>query len=415
MILQAPRCAFALLALVALAGPAVSADEVVVGMSAAFRGPSRGLSIELYRGSLAYLEHVNQSGGVHGRSVRILAYDDGYNPKDAIDNTIRLVEDDKVFLLFDYMGSPTVTRMLPLLKKHQDDSIFLLCPFTGASPLRRYPYDGFVFSLRASYQQETAKLVEQFVKLGRKRIAVFYQIDAFGRSGWDGVRRQLAEHNLEIRAEATYPRGTPYGASFKPHVDILRRAKPDAIISLATYSAGAGFVRDVVEAGWDDIPIAHISGVDSDNLLKLLLARGKTTGKDYVSGLINSQVVPSYHDTSLPAVNEYQHMMERFRPTAPAKLLDEAYEAPEYSFISFEGFLNAKLLTELLNRLGPTPRREEIRTTMETIQGLDLGIGKVRIDFGPKRHQGLDEVYFTVVRDGRLMPATDADWQRWRR
>src|ERR1022692_4688933 len=209
---------------------ALRADDIVLGMSAAFKGPSRGLSIELYRGSIAYFEHINRSGGVHGKSIRIKAYDDGYNPKDAVDNTMRLVEKDDVFLLFDYMGTPTVTRILPLLKKHEKHSVYLFFPFTGAEPHRQYPYDQFVFNLRASYHKETANLVNHFVRIGRKKIAVFYQIDAYGRNGWDGVRKQLAKNGLEIVAEATYPRGTRYSDSLVQQVAILRKADPNAIV-----------------------------------------------------------------------------------------------------------------------------------------------------------------------------------------
>src|SRR5262249_45347807 len=147
-----------LLVLSGLAGMlpgSVRAEEIVVGMSAAFAGPSRGLGIELYRGSMAYLEHVNRLGGVHGRKIIIKAYDDGYNPEPAIDNTIRLVEKDHVFLLFNYVGTPTTTRCLPLLRRHRDQSVLLFFPFTGAQPQRQPPYDEFVFNLRASYYQET--------------------------------------------------------------------------------------------------------------------------------------------------------------------------------------------------------------------------------------------------------------------
>src|SRR5260221_12222133 len=80
-----------------------AAEELVLGTSAAFKGPSRGLGTELYRGAMAYFEHVNRAGGVHGRKIVIKAYDDGYNPLPAIDNTIQLVEKDKVFLLFGYV------------------------------------------------------------------------------------------------------------------------------------------------------------------------------------------------------------------------------------------------------------------------------------------------------------------------
>ena len=105
-------------------------------MSAAFEGPSRGVGIELWRGSQSYFEHVNRSGGVFGRSIRIVAYNDNYDPTPALTNTSKFVEKDNVFLLYEYMGTPTVTRVLPLLKIFQDKNVYLFFPFTGAQPLR---------------------------------------------------------------------------------------------------------------------------------------------------------------------------------------------------------------------------------------------------------------------------------------
>jgi len=196
------------LSLLLLPGPRARADDLVIGMSAAFTGPSRGLGIEFYRGAMAYFEDVNRSGGVHGRRLALRAYDDGYNPMPAIANTVRLIEKDDAFVLFGYVGTPTTTRILPLLKRHSERDTFLFCPFTGAEPLRRPPYDAYVFNLRASYAAETKGLVDHLVAVGRPWIAVFYQIDAYGRSGWDGVRRALAARGLKLCAEATYRRGT---------------------------------------------------------------------------------------------------------------------------------------------------------------------------------------------------------------
>jgi branched-chain amino acid transport system substrate-binding protein len=180
------------------------AGDIVIGLSAAFSGPSNGLGIELYRGAMAYLEHVNRGGGIHGKKIVMKAYDDSYNPIPAIQNTIKLIEREHVLLLFGYVGTPTVTRVLPLLKSYRDASAYLLFPFTGAQPHRQPPYGGYVFNLRASYQQETAGLVDHFVAVGRKRLGVFYQADAYGRDGWDGVRKALTKYNgLKIVAEAT--------------------------------------------------------------------------------------------------------------------------------------------------------------------------------------------------------------------
>jgi branched-chain amino acid transport system substrate-binding protein len=371
--------------------------DIVIGMSAAFKGPSRALGIELYRGSMAYFEHINRSGGIGGRKIVIKTYNDGYNPLPAISNTIRLIETDKVFLLYGYVGTPTVTRILPLLKRYSRDSVYLFFPFTGAEPQRRPPYSEFVFNLRPSYMQETAGLVKNFLRIGRKKIAVFYQIDAYGRSGWDGVRTALAEKKLTIASEATYQRGTPYSASLRTQVDILRQADPDAVICVGAYAACAAFVRDARDAGWE-VPIANVSFVASENLLQLLSQTSKAKNKDYTRNLINSQVVPSYNNLDFPAVRQYRKFMTKYRPQLPPSFADSDYRPLRYSFVSFEGFLDAKLLVEILKKMEPPIRKQRIKTIVESITDL---------------HLGLKKVYYTEVKDNAFVPLKN--WRRWRK
>ncbi|GIV98053.1 MAG: ABC transporter substrate-binding protein [Herpetosiphonaceae bacterium] len=320
-----------------------------------------------------------------------------------------MIEQDDVFLLFDYVGTPTVTRVLPLLKKYSDRHIYLFFPFTGAQPQREPPYNDFVFNFRASYRQETEGLVDHFVDIGRKNIALFYQADAYGRSGWDGVKRALAKHDLKMVAEATYRRGTGYSESLKQQVEILRRSNPDAVIAVGAYAACAAFIRDARDAGWD-VPIANVSFVGSENMLSLLLASSEETGKDYTVNLINSQVVPSYEETSLPAVQEYRHLMDTYSVLPPKEVLEPGYTPLRYSFVSFEGFLNAKILVEILKRMGRIPRRDRIREVVESISSLDIGLNQP-ISFGPDRHQGSDAVYYTTVVDKHFVPVTD--WKEW--
>jgi ABC-type branched-subunit amino acid transport system substrate-binding protein len=358
---------------------------------------------------MAYIEAVNAAGGVNGRQIVIRAYNDDYEPLPAIDNTIALVEQDDVFLLFDYVGTATVTRILPLLKHYSDESVYLFFPFTGAQPQREPPYDEFVFNLRASYRQETAGLTDHFVWLGRERVAVFYQADAYGRSGWDGVKRALAAHKLDIVGEATYRRGANFSQSFVPQVEILRAADADAVILIGSYQACAGFIRDARDAGWD-VPIANVSFVGSENLLSLLLEAGHITGKDYTLNLINSQVVPSYEDTSLRAVREYRDLMDRYDPMPPGDVTEAGYEPLPYSYVSFEGFLNAKLLVEILRRMGDSPSRERIPEITENVQYFDLGIDAL-VSFAPKGHQAMSRIYYTMVEGDRFVPLVD--WKEW--
>jgi len=390
---------------------AYASEPIVVGMSAAFKGATGGLGIELYRGSMAYIQHINDAGGIYGRPIKIIAYDDGYNPIPAIHNTIRLIDKDDVFLLYGYVGTPTVTRMLPILKSREDRSVFLFFPFTGAQPHRQPPYNEYVFNMRASYNQETEGLVHNFVKIGRKKIAVFYQADAYGRSGWNGVRTTLAKYGMKIAAEAAYKRGLNFSDNLSGQVKILKDSGADAVISIGAYAACAAFIRDARDAGWE-VPIANVSFVGSEFLVNLLIRAGRASGRDYTGNLINSQVVPSYEDTSLAAVRQYRELMDKYDQLPPSSLIEKGYKPLRYSFVGFEGFLDAKLLVEILRAMGPDLDKKRIKPVVEGLYRLDIGIDSP-VSFGVNRHQGLDRVYYTTYSDGRFVPIKD--WDRWRK
>lgn len=386
-------------------------DTIVLGMSAAFKGPTGGLGSELYRGAIAYFEHINRNGGINGKKILIKAYDDGYNPIPTIKNTIKFIEEDKVFALFNYVGTPTVTRILPILKSNSDKNIYLFFPFTGAMPHRKPPYDEYVFNLRASYEQETGGLVENFIKIGRKNIGIFYQVDAYGRSGWEGVRKTLAKHGLKIVGEATYKRGAKYSDSFIRQVEILKNSGAEAIISVGAYAACAGFIRDARNLGWD-VPIANVSFVGSEFMINLLLEEERKTGNVYTKNLINAQVVPSYEDMGLKAVRQYRELMDKYNPQIPADLIDKEYKPLRYSFVSFEGFLNAKVMVEIIKRLGNDVKREKIKETVESVKDMDIGIDE-KISFSKTRHQALQKVYYTTYKNGKFVPLND--WSEWKK
>ena len=391
-------------------------------MSADFTAGARGLGIELYRGAMAYLLPVNAAGGVNGRHIVIKTYDDKYDPDLAIRNTVRLMDQDNVFALFGYVGTPTMNRTLPLLRMHQDQDFLLLFPFTGADTNRVPPYDQFSFNLRASYDQETSGLVDHFISIHRTRIAVFYQNDAYGRAGWAGVRRALAKYGLDIAGEATYRRGAPFDHSYDPQVAIMQRVSPDAVICIATYPAAAGFVRDMRNRGVGT-PIATISFVGSEAMLGLLSTASKTSNKDYTSRLVSSEVVPSYYDDSIPVVRQYREAMDRYRHALmpPDSLLypdgktqEREYAPLPYSFVSLEGYLDAKLLVMILRRMAHAPQRAELAAAVMSLGDFDLGMGS-RLSFGGStgRRQASDQIYYTVFRDGRCVVFRDSEWEAW--
>lgn len=147
-------------------------------------------------------------------------------------------------------------------------------------------------------------------------------------------------------------------------------------------------------------------------MINLLLEEEKKTGKKYTYNLINSQVVPSYEDMSLSAVRQYRTLMDNYNPMIPPEIMEKDYKPLKYSFVSFEGFLNAKVIVEVLKRLGKEPKRENIKKVVENIKNLDIGIDE-KISFSSIKHQALDKVYYTTYKNNKFVPIKD--WSEWKK
>jgi ABC-type branched-subunit amino acid transport system substrate-binding protein len=321
----------------------VTSTEILLGQSAPFSGAAAGLGTEFWRGADACFSLVNADGGVQGRKIRVLAVDDAYNPSLTLPNTLKLVNESKVFALFDYVGTPTLVAALPAIRRYQPQGLFLFGAFTGAQPQRESPGKDVVFNVRASYRQETAALVEALVAgQGVKKIGVFAQNDPYGTSGLDGVKRALAAHQLDLAGEATFERGAPFDTSMAQQVKLLQDAGAEAVIAVGAYTQCAAFVRDARAAGFKGW-IANLSFVGADPLLRLLADESAKGGADLTKQLVNSQVVPAWSDPGVGVVAAYRAAMDKANPELPSGLGDGSYKPLKYSFASLEGYVDARL------------------------------------------------------------------------
>ncbi len=357
-------------------------DIFKLGTSAVFSGPSMELGQNYYDGAMIYFDIVNNKGGVNGMKIEVIKYDDLYSPNPCIDNTIKLVKEDSVDLLFNYVGTPTTTAILPLLKLYENENVLLFGNLSGAGGQRHYPYKQFVFNIRASYKEETAALVDYFFSEGKKRIGVFYQIDAYGRSGYDGVYDKLKEYGERITAEATYKRGELIECSMISQVEHFLKNKVDAVISVGSYQACAAFIRDARSSGLD-IPIANISFVGTETLLQILKRKGISS-----EALIFSGVVPNYGCSKLPIVEEYKSIV--------------ADKGLEPNFVSLEGYINAKVLVKILEQAEGDLSRDNIKKLLENMSAVDIGMGDF-LQFTCDKHQILNSIYiYKTGSDGSL-------------
>jgi len=358
-------------ALVATA-PAIRAqdDRVVVGQSAAFTGPAAQLGIQFHAGAKLYFDQLNAQGGAGGRRVEIRQLDDGYEPDRCAANTQKLIGDD-VFALFGYIGTPTSVAALPLATKAR---VPFFAPFTGAMALRE-PFNRMAFHLRASYNDETALIVRQLTSLGLKKIAVFYQNDAYGKAGLDGVNLALAAQNLKPVAQATVERNSVDVAAA---VTTINAAAPDAVVQISAYKSCAAFIRAARKAGFGGT-FYNVSFVGTQALADEL-------GKDG-AGVVISQVMPSPYNQSRAIAREFVEASKKAGTV-------------QSNFSSMEGYLAAKVFAEGLRRV-TKPGRDALIAALESIS--DQSFGGFQVSFSSSSHVASRFVELSMLTgDGRV-------------
>lgn len=369
----------------------VTDNEIIVGMSAPFSGPAKELGRAMKVGIDMAFASANEAGGVNGRKLRLVALDDGYEPEKTRSVMKELWDARKVFAFIGNVGTPTAEVSVPYALEKK--AIFF-GPFTGAGLLRRDPPDRYVFNYRASYAEETASIVKYLVDVKRikpEEIAVFAQQDGYGDAGFNGVAKMLRKYRRdpEKALRVGYKRNT---SDVQEAVDALAktRLRLRAVVMVATYKAAAKFIEKV-KAERPDMIFTNVSFVGSHALADELTSFGPKVAE----GVIVTQVVPLPQSRST-AVLKYQELLPRY----------SLGEKPD--FVSLEGYLAAQLFIEGLRRAGREFTTETMIDSLESMRGVDLGIG-APMSFGMSEHQASHKVWGTVLDASGQFQALDLD------
>ena len=370
----------------------VTDTEIRFGISAALSGPTKELGQNMKMGIMAAFNAANANGGVHGRELRLIAADDGYEPARSAIAMKQLYENDKVFGVVGNVGTPTAAVALPYALERK---MLFFGAFTGAGLLRNDPPDRYVFNYRASYAEETEATVHYLVKVRRlktSQIAVFAQQDSYGDSGFAGVAKAIRSLGGNDRAilRLNYQRNTvdvdDAIAQLQAHNSNKSRVPIKAVIMVPAYRAAAKFIEKTRDL-YPDMIYTSVSFVGSTALANELTLLGKR----FANGVIVTQVVPAVDGHSSWAL-EYKSALAKYFPG----------ESPDY--VSFEGYVAANVLIAALKRNGAQLDTERLVTTLENLRGLDIGLG-TPVTFSPSEHQGVHKVWGTQLDgNGRYQP-----------
>ena len=357
----------------------VTDTEVVFGMSSAFSGAVKDLGREMRKGFEVAFAAKNEAGGVHGRKIRLVALDDGYDPSRTLQVMQELVENRKVLAVVGNVGSAPAAVSLPYALEKQ---VVFFGPLSGSAFLRKHPPDRFIFNFRPSYAEETATAVRYLVEVRRvpaSQIAVFYQDDDFGQAGLLGVEEEVRKQGGDPAqmVKMTYRRNS---ADVAEALEVVKkeRARVRAVVMVATSQAAVQFIEHTKDLGAAFI-LTNVSAVNSNALAEGLVS----AGKGYTTDVLVTQIVPHPNASSTAALECQAAMAKHAGGEAPG-------------FVSFEGFIAGKILLEGLERAGRDLDTESLIAGLEKIHDLDLGLG-VAVTFGPEEHQSSHKVWGTAL------------------
>lgn len=356
-------------------GGARAQDSVLkIGQSTALTGPLGDLGSAMHQGAKAAFAGINARGGVNGRTIELVTLDDAYEVPKALANVEKLMAERDTFALFNCMGTPMIDAMLP---KVLESGIPFFAPFTGAQ-LSRIATARSVFNIRASYADEAEKLVQHLSTIGIQRIGIVYQNNAFGKEIFNAAKQSMDRLKLPGAIAVTVENNASDASSAAAK---LAGGNLEAIVIGLAGKPTLEFVK-AFRALQRGVTLYALSVMGTPATVKAL-------GPD-AAGMAISQVVPLPSNVVMPVVRDFQAAWKTSGATAEA------------SHLALEGYINARVFTEALQRAGRNPTRAAFIDATWNLKKWDLGGFEINAST-PERNASRFVELTLVGRDGRFI------------
>jgi branched-chain amino acid transport system substrate-binding protein len=365
----------------------VTDHEIRFGIVVPFSGSAKENGKNMKLGIELAFARSNDTGGVNGRTLKLIPADDGFEPTRTLDAMKTLWDKEQVFGFIGNLGTPTAAIAVPFALERR---ALFFGPLTGANIVRHDPPDRYVFNYRPSYTEEADAAVRYLIKIRKlqpRQIAVFAQNDAYGDSGFAGVAKAFRALGVNDSAilRLNYNRNT---IDVDEAVSQLRQQKLAirAVVMIATTRPAAKFIEKTRDL-FPGLIYSNVSAVGASSLSEELMLLGPR----FTQNVIVTQTVPAVSGYS-SIVLEYKNALAKYFPG----------ENPDY--ISLEGFISANVLIDAIRRCGQQIETERLVDILENTRNLDLGLG-TPLTFTRGEHQASHKVWGTALDEtGKYQP-----------
>jgi branched-chain amino acid transport system substrate-binding protein len=355
--------------------PGASDDEIKIGNIMPYSGPLSAYAL-IGRTEAAYFKRLNEQGGINGRKINFISYDDAFSPPKTVEQARKLVESDEVLLIFNSLGTPTNNAIRPYMNLKKVPQLFVATGATQFGDLQRFPW---TMGWQPTYQTEGriyAKYILQNLPQGR--IGILYQNDDSGRDYVKGLRDGLGTEAATrmIVAELPYD---PSETTVDSQVVTLKTMGADVFFNETSPKFAAQAIRKAAEIGWK--PVQFLASV-SNSVGSVLKPAGLENAKDVLStNYLKDPTDPTWKDD--PAIQQWASFMDKYFP-----------EGDKTSSFSVYGYLAAQTMVQVLRQCGDELTRENVMRQAANLRNFEPGLllPGIRITTSPTDYYPIEQM-----------------------
>jgi branched-chain amino acid transport system substrate-binding protein len=364
----------------------VTATSVTFGTHQPLTGPAAPGYSEIAPASIAFFKYVNAHGGVYGRKINLVVKNDEYNPTQTVNVVHQLVLQEKVFGIFEGLGTPTHTKVVGFLNAEKVPDLFVASGCACWDNGTQYPY---TFGWQPTYTIE-GKVLGQYIDqhFAGKKVGVLYQNDDFGNGGLAGIRDEVP--SKDIVSTQPYESGT---TTLAPQITALKSSGAEVLVDFTVpiYTAIAQLTAFTL--GYTPQLMVSSVGIDPTTVASLLktISKGKASGTALIEGAITTGYLPSPTDESNPWIALFRRIHNEYEPGTP------------FDGNTVYGMATAYTLVQALKAAGKNLTREGIVKAVEEDGKTWTGPGLVPFRYSKTEHGGYGGVEIGKIEGGKIV------------
>jgi branched-chain amino acid transport system substrate-binding protein len=360
-----------------------SDTEIRIGNVEAYSGPASAYGI-IGKTEEAYFKMINEAGGVNGRKINFISYDDGYSPPKTVEQIRKLIESDEVLLVFNALGTPTQTAVQ---KYHNTKKVPQLFLATGASKWNDPKDFPWTMGFQPSYRVEARIFAKYILKeKPNAKVAVFYQNDDFGKDYVAGLKEVFGDKASSlIVAEESYETTEP---SIDSHIVKLKGTGADVLVNISTPKFAAQTIKKMAELEWKPMHVMTDVSVSIGAVMK-------PAGLEASEGVLSAQYLkdasdPQWKDDE--GMKKFMAFIDKYMPGANIADLNLSY-----------GYAAAQTMVQVLKQCGDDLTRENVMKQAASLKGFapDTLIPGVKVSTSPTDFAPIEQLKMMQFKGGK--------------